>query len=242
MRFYGELAPWFHRITPPEDYVDDADHALRIIESVVDDATTLLELGSGWGNNAVHLKRRFRCTLVDISDEMLAVSRSLNPDCEHLPGDMRSVRLGREFDAVFVHDAIDYMRTEADLAAAIETVAVHLRPGGVAVLTPDVTAETFEPATLAEAKDHEDVSVRYLEWTHPPSPGSTTVEVDMVLVTRDAGGATRVESDRHTVGVFPETTWRRLIETAGLELVAPRVEDPLAGEHVVFAASRPEGA
>jgi hypothetical protein len=38
---------------------------------------------------------------------MLEVSRRLNPDCEHPPGDIRSVRLGRTFDVVFVHDAIE---------------------------------------------------------------------------------------------------------------------------------------
>ena len=32
------------------------------------------------------------------------MSRSINPECEHVQGDMRTLRLGREFDAVFVHD------------------------------------------------------------------------------------------------------------------------------------------
>jgi hypothetical protein len=45
-------------------------------------------------------------TLVEPSVGMLAVSRALNPDLEHVQGDMRTVRLGRHFDAVFVHDAI----------------------------------------------------------------------------------------------------------------------------------------
>ena len=78
----------------------------------IGDARTLLELGSGGGNNASHLKTRFDCTLTDISPEMLALSRSLNPECEHLEGDMRTLRLGREFDVVFIHDAISYLTTE----------------------------------------------------------------------------------------------------------------------------------
>ena len=36
------------------------------------------------------------------------------------------------FDAVFVHDAVVYMTTEADLALAIKTAFVHCRPGGIA--------------------------------------------------------------------------------------------------------------
>ena len=58
---------------------------------------------------------------------------------------MRTVRLGRTFDAVLVHDAIDYMTTEADLRAAVETAYAHCRPG-VALFVPDDIAETSSPA------------------------------------------------------------------------------------------------
>jgi hypothetical protein len=86
-------------------------------------------------------------TLSDLSPNMLTVSRSLNPDCEHIPGDMRTLRLGREFDAVFVHDAIDYMTVVADLRAAVDTAYIHCRPGGVALFVPDEVKERFRPRT-----------------------------------------------------------------------------------------------
>lgn len=107
----------------------------------------MLELGSGGGNNASHMKREFLLTLVDRSPGMLGVSRRLNPECEHVEGDMRSVRLGRTFDAVFVHDAIAYLTTEDDLRALFETAFEHCRRGGVALFVPDCVGETFEPAT-----------------------------------------------------------------------------------------------
>lgn len=56
-------------------------------------------------------------TLVDRSPEMLAVSFALNPECEHVVGDMRDMRLGRVFDCVLIHDAICYLTTEAELRA-----------------------------------------------------------------------------------------------------------------------------
>ena len=88
---------------------------------------TLLELGSGGGNNASHLKTQFDMVLVDPSPGMLAVSRQPNPECEHLEGDMRDVRLSRRFDRVLIHDAICYMTTEADLRSAIEMAFEHCR-------------------------------------------------------------------------------------------------------------------
>ncbi len=169
VHMYSDLAPWFHLLTHPSDYADEAAFVTRVVDDVVDgDARTLLELGSGGGNNASHLKERFECTLTDISPEMLALSRTLNPECEHLEGDMRTLRLGRTFDVVFIHDAISYLTTEDDLRAAIETAAVHVRPGGVVILTPDATTEIFEPKTDHGGHDGDDGrSLRYLEWTHP---------------------------------------------------------------------------
>ncbi len=69
----------------------------------------VLELGSGGGNNASHMKHAFAMTLVEPADGMHHISRALNPECEHVPGDMRTVRLGRAFDAIFVHEAVIYM-------------------------------------------------------------------------------------------------------------------------------------
>jgi hypothetical protein len=37
---------------------------------------------------------------------MLALSMTVNPECEHIEGDMRTLRLGHTFDAVFLHDAV----------------------------------------------------------------------------------------------------------------------------------------
>lgn len=236
---YSDLAPWFHLLTHPSDYEDEAAFVRRVVDDVaIGDARTLLELGSGGGNNASHLKTRFDCTLTDISPEMLALSRSLNPECEHLEGDMRTLRLGREFDVVFIHDAISYLTTEEDLRAAIETAAAHVRPGGVVILTPDATTEIFKPAADHGGHDGDDGrSLRYLEWTHPAT--GSTYDVDYLIIARGPGDELRVVHDRHTLGVFPETTWTRLIAEAGLEVVDTTVENPYELEQAAFVGVRP---
>jgi SAM-dependent methyltransferase len=242
MQLYADLAPWFHLLTDPSDYADEAAFVTQVVDEVVDgEARTLLELGSGGGNNASHLRARFECTLSDVSPEMLALSRTLNPGCEHLVGDMRTLRLGRTFDVVFVHDAISYLTTEDDLRQAIETAATHVRPGGAVVLIPDATTEIFAPGTRHGGHDGEDGrSLRFLEWTHAPDPpGSTTYAVDYAIVLRAPGKPLELVHDRHTLGVFPESTWRRLLADAGLEVVDTSVENPHAAEQAAFAARRP---
>jgi SAM-dependent methyltransferase len=218
VRLYGDLAPWFHLLTAPEDYAEEAERYQRLILDAVPEARTLLELGSGGGNNASHLRAHFTCTLSDISPQMLALSRALNPGCEHVLGDMRTLRLGRTFDAVFVHDAIAYMASEDDLGDCIGTAFAHTRPGGVALFVPDYTRETFELRTSHGGHDGEDGrSLRYLEWVTDPDPGDTTYEVDFAVVVRERGQAPRVVHDHHVEGLFPEHTWLYLLERAGFE-------------------------
>ena len=90
-KLYGELASWWPLLSRPEDYDDDADCIWRLLtEACETPPETVLELGSGGGNTASHLKARARLTLVDRSEGMVQVSRALNPECEHLVGDMRN--------------------------------------------------------------------------------------------------------------------------------------------------------
>ena len=226
---YGELASWFHLLTAPEDYAEEAELYRRLLEESADGPVrTVLELGSGGGNNASHLKEHFELTLVDRSPGMLELSRSLNPECRHVEGDMRTLRLGETFDGVFVHDAVAYLTTEADLAAAIATAREHCRPGGAALFVPDYVAERFTPRTSSGGHDGPGRALRYVEWVWDPDPGDTTYLVDFAYLLRDGTGAVRCAQDRHVCGLFPRETWLELMEAAGFRAsthVAPDEPD-----------------
>jgi len=172
---------------------------------------------------------------------MLEVSRRLNPDCEHVQGDMRSVRLGRQFDGVFVHDAVCYMTTEADLRAAIDTAFVHCRPGGVALFAPDHVRENFAPGTDHGGEDDGDGrGLRYLEWTWDPDPADTSYCVEYVYLLRDADGSVRAVHDRHVEGLFSRGDWLRWLSDAGFEpKVVPFEHSELEpGKYELFVARR----
>lgn len=236
---YADLAPWFHLLTHPSEYGQEATYYGDVIVAASGGrARTLLELGSGGGNNASHLKARFACTLTDLSVEMLDLSRTLNPECEHIRGDMRTLRLGRSFDAVLLHDAVAYMTTEADLLAALETAAIHVREDGIVMIVPDVVRETFSPGVSHGGHDGPDGrALRYLEWTSDADPDDTVFEVDYAIVLHENGRA-RVELDRHVEGLFTLETWHRLLGDAGLARIEVDVPDPCADEHVVLVAQR----
>jgi len=237
---YGSLVPWYRLVDPPEDHRDEAQSYEAALDGAISPrAETLLELGSGAGHNAFHLKRRFRCTLSDISEPMLGLSRELNPECEHVTGDMRALRLGRTFDAVLVHDAVMYMTTETDLAAVAETAFMHTRPGGAAVFAPDSLRDTFREATALLEANAGQRSLRGLEWQWDPDPDDDVYEVDYCFLLRD-GMHVEAVHDRHQEGLFTKATWVRILESAGFVIgTFGRPRDDEGGEDEVFLCRRP---
>jgi hypothetical protein len=60
------LAEWWPLLSDPADYREEAEIFRRVLlPDPGPEPPTLLELGSGGGNNASHLKRHFRMKLVD---------------------------------------------------------------------------------------------------------------------------------------------------------------------------------
>ncbi len=236
-KLYAELATWWPILSPPEEYLDEVAFFKQVIESAgLPSAPSLLELGCGGGNNALYLKAGFaQVMLTDLSPQMLDVSRTLNPDCEHLIGDMRTLRLERTFDVVFIHDAIDYMTTEHDLRLALETAFVHCVPGGLALIVPDYVRETFEPSTDHGGSDGNERALRYLEWTYDPDDTDTTYTTDYAYLLRENNQQTRMVHDQHICGLFPRGEWLRLFREVGFQTEITRDQY----ERDIFIARRP---
>ena len=217
LKLYSDLAQWYPLLTAPSDYEEEAAFYTKVIdEHATSKVTTLLELGSGPGANASYMKKRFEMVLVDLSPDMLRLCATLNPEVEQHVGDMRDIRLGRQFDAVFVHDAISYMATKADVDATVATVVAHLRPGGVALLCPDDLEENFTVGTEDGGHDGPDGrAVRYLSWSHK-GPGEHTVSTDYAYMLRHPDGRVEVEHERHLTSRFPAATWFEIMKSHGL--------------------------
>lgn len=243
---YTDLAEWFHLLTHPEDYVEEAGIFTSTILEALPGAKSVLELGSGGGNNAWHMKKTFQMTLTDLSEDMLKISRRLNPELEHFQGDMRTLRLGRTFDAVFIHDAVCYLTSEADLRQAFETAFLHTRPGGLVLVVPDHTRETYQDSTQSGGHDGDQITppqpgraLRYLEWSYDPDPTDTTYITDFAYLLRDGAADVRSMYDRHILGIFPRAAWLRQLEAVGYQAsVLPYDHSEVDGTMDLFLGRR----
>ena len=222
---------WWPLISPPEEYVEEAGFVAGVL-GAAGPVAYVLELGSGGGHNAVHLKQRFAMTLVDLSEEMLDVSRRLNPECEHQQGDMRTVRLGRTFDAVFVHDAVDYMTSRGRPATGgadrLRTLPARRR-SPCSSPTPPRRPSRSPPTTAADASTggfRLVRGVRYLEWTWDPDPTDSWVQTEYSFLLRDDDGSVRAVHETHRTGIFHRDVWLEVLTTAGFE-----ASDRSGGDH-----------
>jgi len=218
-RLYRDLAHLWPLISPPKEYAAEARQWRDALRSRLGPGRhEMLELGVGGGHHLSHLTGEFQATAVDVSEAMLRHSARLNPGVEHHVGDMRTVRLGKKFKAVIIHDAIDYMLTEADLRAVFATAAAHLDPGGVFVTSPDHFKETYgDPQVHSSTRSDGETEVTFVEFDYDPDPRDTTVESIMFYLIRK-GGRPRIEHDRHVTGLFPLQTWLDLMEDAGFQV------------------------
>jgi len=229
-RLYDDLAWTWPIISPPEDYVDEAEEFAKIVrEHSRIEVKALLDLGCGGGHNDCTLKKHFEVTGVDVSEAMLSLARGLNPEVTYLVGDMRTVRLGEAFDAVMIADSIDYMLTVDELRSAFDTAFAHLKPGGVFCTYAEVTRERFQQnETKCSSHAQGDVEITFIEHSYDPDPTDTTYEMAFVYLIRRCGEL-QIETDRHSGGIFPLATWQDLLREVGFEvtLMNSPAEDPM---------------
>jgi len=218
-RLYNEFAHLWTLLSDPKDYVNEARHWKQALRDKLGEGRhEILELGVGGGNNLSHLTDDFKATAVDLSNKMLDCSRKLNPGVEHHVGDMRTVRLGRKFKAVIIHDAINYMLNEDDLRAAFKTASEHLDKGGVFVTSPDYFKETFVDGSVrCQSKSDGETKLDFVEYEFDPDPDDTEYVYILTYFIR-RGADLQIEHDRHLAGLFPLQRWLELIDEAGFDV------------------------
>ena len=221
---YNELA-WIEPIVaPPEEYVKETElYCKAIRDHSKIEPRTLLHLASGAGNNDYTFKKYFTVTGVDISKGMLEVARQLNPEVIYHYGDMRTVELEKEFDAVVIPDAIGYMTTVEDLRKALNTAYKHLKPGGVLLITAHLKEE-FQENNFCYSGSKGNIEVTVFENNYIPDPEGSSYEATIVyLLRRDS--KLEIHTEQHFIGFFKSEVWHDLFKELALEFKQVELKD-----------------
>ncbi|MBM9537540.1 class I SAM-dependent methyltransferase [Desulfobulbus alkaliphilus] len=240
-RLYTDLA-WLWPLWggAAAEYADYSEHVIALIRQYSErEVRTLLDIGCGGGKNVYNLKRSFNVTGLDLSPTMLAQAKELNPECTFVHGDMRSFSLNRSFDAVLMDDAIAHMNNRVDFEEAFRAAYAHLNPGGVMVVTPDVTVENFQQnktTTFSATKDGLDVV--FIENVYDSDTSDEQYETTILYLIREQGSL-RIETDHWVMGIFTLDTWRQVLHETGFQTHEKQYrlgED----EYTVFVCVKPQ--
>ncbi len=206
-----------------KDYPAEAAELHRIIQGACPTAKTLLDVACGTGAHLVEMQRWYEVQGVDLSPAMLAVARTRLPGVPLREGDMRTLDLGKTFDAVTcLFSSIGYMKDLAEMRSAVARLAAHVAPGGVLIIDgwvrPDRWRDNFRPDQPDVAHDSEATVVRLsfsrreesitelemhhlvqtsagIEYFMEPHRLRLTETDDYVAAVRDAGLGARVIPD-----------------------------------------------
>jgi SAM-dependent methyltransferase len=218
---FGGYAAVYDLVYRDKDYPAECDFLERAWRMWSErPVATVLDLGAGTGNHAVELARRgYGMTAVDRSPAMLAEAARKGGGVELVEGDVRSIDLGRTFDAVVeLFAVLGYQTTDEDVGGALATVARHLEPGGTFVA--DLW---WAPAVLGpeqrrvELRDGDDVVERTVTPTHDRA--ARVVEIEIVTRRLRGGSSEPLAGEHHRVRYFDGAELDSLLACAGLELV-----------------------
>lgn len=218
-RLYSDLAWTWPIISPVEDYIEETEIFSKLIrEHSKIEVKTLLHLGCGGGHNDYTFKKHFKVTSLDISEDMLALAKKLNPEVNYQYGDMRTIRLEERFDAVIALDSINYIKTVENLQRTFITAYEHLKPGGVFLTFVEQIAGQFKQNnTTHSTHSKDDVEITFIENYYDPDPTDTNYEATFIYLIR-VGGKLEVHSDRHLCGIFKLETWLKLLKEIGFKV------------------------
>jgi SAM-dependent methyltransferase len=215
---YGKVARIYDLLytgTGIKDYPAESEALHSIIQEASPGARTLLDVACGTGAHLAILRRWYEVEGVDLSPEMLEVARARLGDVPLHMADMRTLELGRRFDAVTcLFSAIGYVTDPAEMRSTIRRIADHVAPGGVLLVDgwvrPEDWGDEFHGGPDV-ASDEETMVVRL---TFTRRVGSIT-ELDLHHLVRDADGIDHFV-EHHRLALVPTADYVSAFESAGL--------------------------
>ena len=144
-KMWAELAPYYDVIYQWKDYRVESERVRDLIERYkLSSGKALLDVACGTGGHIAYLRAHYDVVGMDLNTQMLKVARKKFPAVHFCRGDMISFDLNRKFDVIVcLFSSIAYVNGYAGLKKAVGRFFSHLNPGGIVLIEPFHTRESF---------------------------------------------------------------------------------------------------
>ena len=221
---FSDYARYYDLLYKDKDYAGEAVYIHGLIQKHAPGARTILNLGCGTGKHDVCLEKLgYQIIGIDLSETMLgeAQKRAIPGRLEFLPGDARTIDLGRKFDVVIsIFHVMSYQTTDEDVVAALQTASRHLVPGGMLIFDFWHGEGVLKDPPVVRVRRLEDEVVRIVRIAEPVGHEDRhVIDVNYQIISFNKGSGQYSElRERHAMRYFFLPEIKDKLETAGLAL------------------------
>lgn len=212
---FSKSQRYYDAIYSDKDYAEESRRLKRFIaQHKRSPGNSLLDVACGTGGHIPYLRDDFAYEGLDLDPEMLMLARQRFPDIPFHVGDMVDFALGRQFDVVTcLFSSIAYARTAPRLRQAIATMAAHVRPDGVLIISPFFPPEAWIPGQPhAMFVDQPDLKMARMNVS---GVEGTVAILDFHYLVATPQGVEHF-TERHELGLFTDAEYRDAFLQAGM--------------------------
>jgi ubiquinone/menaquinone biosynthesis C-methylase UbiE len=214
---FDKTARYYDKIYSFKDYKAEAERLMALFkEHQRSGATRLLDVACGTGRHLEYLRDRYEVEGLDISLELLAIARQRQPGIHFHHANITAFDLGKSFDIITcLFSSIGYVKTLENLSRAVTCMARHLKSGGLLVIEPWFTPDTWRPGTVhAIFIDEPELKIARINTSF--AAGRLSVLDLHYVIGTPAGTEHLVE--HHELGLFTTEEMGAALTAAGLEV------------------------
>ena len=141
---YLESSKYYDALYTFKNYAKEARYLREIITNACPHAASVLDVACGTHEHARFLAKWFEIDGVDVNPDFLAHAALKNPAGKYVQSDMRELALKSKYDAVLcLSSSIAYLQNAEEVTRVISRFADHLKPGGLVLIEPWYSQETW---------------------------------------------------------------------------------------------------